>query len=132
VTGASPEDVRPAIDDASSGLGADLVIDAAGVEPSWTAALELARPGGTVAEIGLGQATGAVAVGDIVRRGLTLRGVYAYTDADFRAALGLLRDSPPPLDWAETRSLADGPGVLDELGRGEGPVKAIFALQPGS
>ena len=55
------------------------------------------RTGGSVTVIGLGQAEGAVAVGDMVRRAITLRGHYAYTRADFDAALALLAEHPPSL-----------------------------------
>ena len=74
---------------------ADFVVDAVGIEPTWTAALKAARPGGIVDVVGLGQSSGIVAVGDIVRSGLTLRGTYAYTREDFAAALAMLAERPP-------------------------------------
>ncbi|MBD0318445.1 MAG: alcohol dehydrogenase catalytic domain-containing protein [Thermoleophilia bacterium] len=78
---------------------ADVAIDAVGVEETWRAGIAGVRPGGRVALVGLGQAEGAVPAAELVRRGVTLRGHYAYTRADFEAALVLLADSPPPLDW---------------------------------
>lgn len=128
VAGTSAEELRGALDGASAGLGADVVIDAVGIEASWTAALELVRPGGTVAEVGLGAAVGAAPVGHIVRQGIRWQGVYAYTPTDFAAALELIAGVPPELGWVETARLDDGPELLAELARGAGPVKAVFEL----
>jgi threonine dehydrogenase-like Zn-dependent dehydrogenase len=126
VADASPAAIAEHVRRSGDGLGAAVVVDAVGVEPTWTAAIELVRPGGTVLAVGLGQATGAMAVGDLVRRGITVRGVYAYDDEDFRAALDLLTDEPPPLDWLGTASLEDGPAVLAAAAAGEGPAKTVF------
>ena len=57
---------------------------------------------------GLAQAEGSLQVGDLVRRGITIPGHYAYTRADFEAALALLAERPPPLDWLEVLVLEDG------------------------
>jgi threonine dehydrogenase-like Zn-dependent dehydrogenase len=124
----SADGIRPAVAEASGGLGADIVVDAVGVEPAWNAALALVRPGGTVAEVGLGQADGSAPVGKLVRDGIAWRGIYAYTPDDFRSALAMLADEPPPLDWATTASLDDGPQLLAQLAGGDGPVKAVFEL----
>lgn len=125
---ADVEELAAALAEQTGGLGADIVVDAVGVEPTWTTAIAIARPGATVAVIGLGQATGAVPVGDLVRRGLTMRGVYAYTPDDFAAAVELLASSPPPLGWVQTHGLDEGADVLERAAAGTGPLKAVFAL----
>lgn len=128
VVGTSGDDLAAALHDATDGLGADVVVDAVGVEPAWNAALSMVRPGGIVAEIGLGQADGSAPVGRIVRDGITWRGVYAYTPVDFARALELLTEEPPPLDWIAPANLDDGPALLESLASGAGPVKAVFVL----
>ncbi len=128
VIGTGPDDVDAALREATGGLGADVVVDAVGVEPTWEAALAMVRPGGTVAEVGLGQAQGTASVGRIVRDGITWRGVYAYTPEHFGHALELLRDDPPSLQWTEAVRLEDGPAVLEMLSSGRGPTKAVFTL----
>lgn len=45
---------------------------------------------------------------DLVRRGVTLRGHYAYTRTDFEEALAFLAESPPPLDWLTVMELSEG------------------------
>jgi threonine dehydrogenase-like Zn-dependent dehydrogenase len=90
---------------------ADVVIDAVGIEPTWRGGIDVVRSGGSVCIVGLGQADGMVPIGDLVRRGVTVRGHYAYTREDFEAALALLGDAPPPLDWLDVVALdaaADG------------------------
>ena len=94
--------------DETVGLEIDLAIDAVGIEPTWQAGIAAVRMGGTVTIIGLGQAEGAFPVATLVRRGITVRGHYAYTRADFDAALALLADHPPSLDWLRSMPLAEG------------------------
>ena len=64
--------------------GASLVFDAAGFEPTWRAAIDAVRSGGTVVMLGLGQAEGAFPMAVLVRRGITLRGQFAYSALRFR------------------------------------------------
>jgi threonine dehydrogenase-like Zn-dependent dehydrogenase len=87
---------------------ADAAVDAVGIEATWRAAVAGVRPGGKVALVGLGQAEGTMPVGDLVRRGVTVRGHYAYTRRDFEAALALLAEAPPPVDWLTVLALAEG------------------------
>ncbi|MDQ3659911.1 MAG: alcohol dehydrogenase catalytic domain-containing protein [Actinomycetota bacterium] len=87
---------------------ADFAIDAVGVEATWRAAIKSVHSGGSVALVGLGQAEGAMPVADLVRRGVNVRGHYAYTRRDFGDALALLAQSPPPLDWLTVMDLAQG------------------------
>jgi threonine dehydrogenase-like Zn-dependent dehydrogenase len=84
---------------------ADLVIDAVGIEPTWRGGIAAVRSGGSVCVVGLGQPEGGMPVGDLVRRGVTVRGHYAYSRADFEAALDFLADAPPPLDWIDVVGL---------------------------
>jgi len=94
---------------------ADFVVDAVGIEQTWTAALQAVRPGGVVGVVGLGQASGIVAVGDIVRSGLTLRGTYAYTRDDFAAALAMLAEQPPAISWLDRLAMKEGPAAFESL-----------------
>ena len=75
------------VGDEVAAYDADLAIDAVGIEPTWQAGISAVRMGGTVTIVGLGQSEGRFSVGDVVRRGITVRGHYAYTRSDFDAAL---------------------------------------------
>jgi threonine dehydrogenase-like Zn-dependent dehydrogenase len=46
-------------------------------------------------------------MGELVRRGIALRGHYAYTRDDFAAALELLGRHPPPLEWLSLVGLGE-------------------------
>lgn len=94
---------------------ADVAIDAVGIEQTWRAGIAGVRAGGRVALVGLGQADGGMPAVDLVRRGITVRGHYAYTRADFAAALALLAEAPPPLDWLTSLPLADGADAFRRL-----------------
>jgi threonine dehydrogenase-like Zn-dependent dehydrogenase len=88
---------------------ADAVVDAVGIEATWRAGIDIVRPGGSVCIVGLGQADGAMPVADLVRRGITVRGHFAYSPEDFEAALALLASSPPPLDgWVSVVPFDEG------------------------
>jgi threonine dehydrogenase-like Zn-dependent dehydrogenase len=119
VTCAEPVDERRALaerlgaavlaDAADAAPGeADVAVDAVGIEQTWRAAVTGVRAGGIVALVGLGQAEGVMPAGDLVRRGVTVRGHYAYTRRDFEDALALLAASPPPVDWLTVLELAEG------------------------
>ena len=126
VVGVTAASVRDELLGASDGLGADLVIDAVGIAATRSDALALVRPGGVIAQIGLGAEAGEVPLADVARKGVTIRGVYAYTAEHFAEALRLLNETPPPLDWVAETSLDEGPELLSTLADGRGPVKAIF------
>ena len=86
-------------------------------------------PGLTSGVIGLGQAEGVVAVGDMVRRGITMRGHYAYTRADFDAALATLAAHPPDQRWLTVLPLSEGAEAFRRLvEEPEGTVKALLAV----
>ena len=108
---------------------ADFVVDAVGIERTWTAALKAVRPGGTVDVVGLGQTSGIVEIGDIVRSGLTLRGTYAYTRQDFAAALAMLAEQPPATSWLECLPLKEGPAAFESLATFQARAVKIL-LQP--
>ena len=80
------------------GLGADVVIEAAGSEAAWQRALELVRPGGTVVYFG-GRERGSELRVDTYRlhyEELTLRGSFHHSPRHVRAALAFLASGAYP------------------------------------
>jgi threonine dehydrogenase-like Zn-dependent dehydrogenase len=94
---------------------ADVAIDAVGIETTWRGAVALVRAGGAVCVAGLGQAVGSFPMGDLVRRGLRVRGHYGYSRADFVAAIDLLAQAPPPLDWIDVVALDEAAEAFRRL-----------------
>lgn len=69
--------------------GAATVIDAVGSEASLTQALSVVAPGGTILVVGMPGVTSLDLTG-LWHREVSLRGVYAYTRADFDTAIDLV------------------------------------------
>jgi L-iditol 2-dehydrogenase len=97
------------------GEGADVVIEAAGTEAAWQAALELVRPGGTVVFFG-GRERGTALHVDTYRlhyEELTLRGAFHHTPRHVRAALAFLASGAYPFERLITHRVGlDGVAAL--------------------
>jgi threonine dehydrogenase-like Zn-dependent dehydrogenase len=93
----------------------DAAVDAAGFELTWRAAIGAVRGGGTVAVVGLGQAEGSFPMAEVVRRGVTVRGQFAYTRADFGQAIAVLADGELDTDWIAEMRLDDGAQAFANL-----------------
>jgi L-iditol 2-dehydrogenase len=94
------------------GQGADVVIEAAGTEESWTDALELVRAGGTVVFFG-GRERGSELAVDTYRlhyEELTLLGSFHHTPRTVRAALAFLGSGAHPWERLITHQIG-----LDEV-----------------
>ncbi|MFA5786828.1 MAG: zinc-binding dehydrogenase [Actinomycetota bacterium] len=63
---------------ATDGLGADVVIDAAGVSASLETALRLARPAGWITKVGWGGQPLGCSLDPLVQKNLTLRGSFSH------------------------------------------------------
>jgi len=100
----------------ADGRGADIVIEAAGTEDAWAAAVELVRPGGTVVLFGglPRDARPPVNAFRLHYDELTLRGSFHHTPSAVRAALGFLASGAYPWELLVTHRvlLADLPGLF--------------------
>jgi threonine dehydrogenase-like Zn-dependent dehydrogenase len=101
------DQVLASAEDAAAG-SADIAVDAVGAQQTWNAGVRAVRAGGTVVIVGLAQANGSMPVGDLVRRGISVRGHYAYERGDFDAAISLLATAPPHLDGMPILPLGQG------------------------
>jgi 2-desacetyl-2-hydroxyethyl bacteriochlorophyllide A dehydrogenase len=98
---------------------ADLVIDAVGATATRRAALDLVRLGGAVVLLGLHEDESALPFHRVVRDQVAFQGSFAYTDADFAAALLLLASGRVSLgELAGTRPLEAGPEAFAALAAG--------------
>jgi threonine dehydrogenase-like Zn-dependent dehydrogenase len=94
---------------------ADLAVDAAGFEATWSASIDAVRNGGQVAVLGLGNAEGSFPMANLVRRSIRLRGQFAYSRADFQRAVDILAEDDLDLSWLTDSALADGAGAFANL-----------------
>ena len=122
--------VEPGMLEEAVGAGADLVVDAVGADATRAASVSLLRPSGCALWLGMHDAEATIPAFDLVVREQSIRGSFAYTDADFARAVALLTEHPEafPLPM-RTCSLEEGAIVFGELVAGTtgGFVKASLA-----
>jgi L-iditol 2-dehydrogenase len=89
------------------GIGADIVIEAAGATEAWTHALELVRPGGTVLAFGGLPRDARIEVDPyrIHYEEVTLRGAFHHTPRHVRAALAFLGSGAYPFERLVTHQI---------------------------
>ena len=97
----------------------DLVIDGVGYAATRETASACVRAGGVIGHIGLGQAAGGLDIRRITLQEITFFGTYTYTADDFRQTAQAIFDGRlGPLDWTQTRDLADGQQAFDDIRAG--------------
>lgn len=133
--GGTPIDVRR--DDAlqvvraATGAGVAASVDAVGVAAARATCVSATRPGGTMVLSGLHEEIGQMPVADVIRRELVLRGSFAYSPADFRAAVELLAQGAIRLDpWIIEADLSEGGPWFERLITAPGGVAKVL-LRPG-
>ncbi len=96
-----------------------IVVDAVGYAATRATASELAQPGGVILHIGLGEDTGGLDIRRMTLQEITFIGTYTYTAQDFRdTAQAIFNNRLGPLDWVETRPLADGAKAFADIRAG--------------
>lgn len=97
----------------------DLVVDGVGFAVTRADASRLARPGGAILHIGLGEAAGGLDIRRMTLQEITFTGTYTYTAEDFRATATAIFDGRlGALDWPEHRPLSEGAGAMAEIRAG--------------
>jgi L-iditol 2-dehydrogenase len=97
----------------------DCVIDGVGYAATRATASALARQGGVIAHIGLGEATGGLDIRRMTLQEITFIGTYTYTPTDFiETAEAIFDGRLGSLDWIETRPLAAGQRAFADIRAG--------------
>lgn len=123
----SPEDLLQGVREDTNGLGADFVIDAVGRESTRRLAVDAVRPGGKVVLLGLHDDMTGLSGHDLVRREVSVTGSYAYTDADFSQALGLLASGRVGIgELPAVQPLESTPALFARLAEGPTPEVKLF------
>ena len=118
-----------AVQQATHGQGADVVIDAAGFEPTWALGLRAVRAGGRIHEVGLGAASGTVDFFTVIGKEATITGSYAWTERDFARSLALLQAGAlHPNGWITRMPLRDGQRAFEELVDGQAHFKIVLEM----
>ena len=108
----------------------DLVIDAVGSGRTRAASSELVASGGIISHVGLQDNEPGLDTRRLTLDEITFLGNYTYSVIDLRAAIDLLYNGAlGPLDWVETRLLADGAEAFREIHEGKAASPKIV-LKP--
>ncbi len=94
----------------------DLVIDGVGFGETRAVASAKVRPGGVIAHIGLGSNDQGLDIRRLTLQDITFMGCYTYSREDFReTAEAIFSGQLGTLDWAEIRSLEEGPQAFADI-----------------
>ncbi|HXG67119.1 MAG TPA: zinc-binding dehydrogenase [Blastocatellia bacterium] len=80
------------------GLGADLVVDAAGASAALKLALEIVRPGGQITKVGWGPQPLGFSLDPLVQKAVTLQGSFSHTFRNWEKVVALLAAGQINLD----------------------------------
>ncbi len=105
---------------ASVETSAPLVIDAVGYAATRAAAAQAVEPGGVIVHVGLGDSADGLDIRRMTLQEITFIGTYTYSAQDFRdTAQAIFEGRLGPLDWIETRPLADGAAAFGDIRAGK-------------
>jgi len=121
------DDVGKLITDLGDGLGADVIIDAAGASASLRSALEWVRPAGQIAKVGWGPQPLDFSIDLLVRKAVTLQGSFSHNWPVWERVLHMLGSGqldPRPLLTRVAR-LPDWRPCFEGMHEG-GIIKAVL------
>ncbi|MDH5452917.1 MAG: alcohol dehydrogenase catalytic domain-containing protein [Paracoccaceae bacterium] len=106
-------------DNLPAGEEFDIVLDGVGYAATRATASAFVRPGGLILHIGLGEDEGGLDIRRMTLQEITFIGTYTYTAEDFRQTARAIFDGRlGPLDWTESRPLAEGARAFDDIRSG--------------
>ncbi|BBH19737.1 galactitol-1-phosphate 5-dehydrogenase [Paenibacillus baekrokdamisoli] len=121
------EDIGARIKSMAGRKGVNVVIDAAGFQPTRETAVMLLNPGGTLMNIGLGIDATSLPINYTIRSEIEIKGSFSYTKQDFQDAVNLLIDGKiTEAGWTEVRPMSEGGHAFAELVAGKVMNGKIF------
>ena len=110
------DDPEGLLREATNGRGADVVIDAVGVEETWALALRAVRPGGRIEAVGLGAAAGTIDFFEVIGKEAMITGSFGCSDGDFAVAVDLIEEGViDTTGWFTSASFGDGQREFERL-----------------
>jgi len=121
------EDAAAIIAGLGDGLGADVIVDAAGASASLKSALDWVRPAGHISKVGWGPQPLGFSMDPLVKKAVTLQGSFSHTWPVWERVLGMLGtgqlDPRPYL--SQVRPLAEWKASFDGMHEGH-LIKAVL------
>lgn len=94
----------------------DLIIDGVGIKPTREMACRIAKPGGVIAHIGLGDNHDGLDIRRMTLQEIAFIGCYTYTHKHFcETAEAIFDGSLGSLDWVEVRELSEGQSAFEDI-----------------
>ena len=127
---ASPDELGDIVSELTSDGGAELVVDAVGLDSTRADSIRLLARGGVALWLGMHDQEATLPAFDLVVHEQRIQGSFAYTNADFARAVELLERDAAAFSLPVTSCpLEEGPGVFERLleGKSEGMLKAVLA-----
>ena len=107
----------------------DLIIDGVGIAASRALASKHASPGGVIAHIGLGSASGGLDIRRMTLQEITFIGTYTYTHQDFQdCAQAMFTGALGAIDWWQPYPLSAGATAFAELAAGKVAAAKVVLL----
>ena len=122
-------------EDAKARIGSvDYVFDAVGISSMRRLALDIAKRGGRIAFLGMGENETSLPFVDMIRNEQAIFTSFAYTPADFAESVRLIESGTGPLlKWIEKRKLSDGQEAFSKMTHNPGfTLKLLFDIGNGS
>ena len=115
-----PSSAKEFISDQTSGLGADIIYECAGIPATVQSAVDLARRGGRVALIGLALGDAPITPRQWLMKEIQVTAALGYTHEEFDMTMGYVADGRVDLDalHSGTVDLLDINTIFDELSTG--------------
>ena len=128
VIDASEREPAAAVRELTGGGGVDVSFEAVGATEPVRQSIDATRNDGIVVWIGNNAEHIQVNMQAIVTRGLTIRGAYGITSAEFQEAVRLLAEGHVPVDVLVNRhaTLEEGPELFEELLASPATIKCVL------
>jgi L-iditol 2-dehydrogenase len=122
-------DLNDFVHGVGDGLGAHLVIDAAGASAALKTALDIVRPGGQITKVGWGPQPLGFSLDPLVQKAVTLQGSFSHTFQNWEMVVSMLASGQINLNPIISRvaGLEDWRDCFDGMSNGN-YVKTV--LQP--
>ena len=124
---ATPETAAEVVLDHTRGLGADVVIECAGLADTVQSGIEFCRSGGTMCLVGIADGPVPIIPRELIAREVTLVSALAYLHEEFRMAMEFIADGHVRLQQlhSSTVGLGDLPAVIERLAGGSAETKVL-------
>ncbi len=107
----------------------EVVVDAVGSGATRAAATRCVKPGGVISHIGLADNEPGLDTRTLTLSEITFVGHYTYTPYDLRASIEVLAsEALGPIQWIETRALAEGAQAFRDLHHGHTRAQKIVLI----